>query len=130
MSLGMTQTHRGGRIFVAVALAATVLGLTTTARSAAPYVQMTVRPDLVEDPNDAKKAADAKKAKRELELAMTEILRGAVPLDDKGKKVIDDYYRRFYFAVLTHEADLPNWVDRREKFLKMLTQSNIPAASP
>ena len=86
-----------------------------------PYDKLNVPAILLDD------SPQAKQVKRQLELKVASMLRGQPPLEDvEARREFDNYYTRYYFAVLTHPHELGNWPDRRQKFLKALMASSIP----
>lgn len=121
------RTCRGGwGVFLAALLTGAMWGVCPSrGLGGEQYAVIDVPALLLED------TPEAKKTKRELEMRVQGIITSAPGSptidDDKAKRDVDNYYKRFYFPLLTHHKELSNWVDRRERFLKLLQQSNVTA---
>ncbi len=74
---------------------------------------------LGDTPQDKKKRSDLDNRKEA-------ILRGSEPFDSQETKdYLQNYYTRYYFALLTHPKHIGDWPDFRVKFLRALSVNTL-----
>jgi len=67
-----------------------------------------------------------KKKRNDLDIRKEAILRGSEPFDSQEtKNYLQNYYTRYYFALLTHPKHIGDWPDFRVKFLRALSINTL-----
>jgi hypothetical protein len=90
-----------------------------------PYEKIDVPGSLLED------TPKAKALKRELDMKRAAVLRGEASLEDaQTRATFDNYYARYWFAVLTHPNELASWPERRVRFFRDISASNVAENAP
>jgi len=70
-----------------------------------------------------------KKRRNDLDIRKEAILRGSEPFDSQETKdYLQNYYSRYYFALLTHPKHIGDWPDFRVKFLRSLSVTALQEA--
>lgn len=106
-------------VMAMVALLGFAAASAASAQENGEYEELPVPPALLAD---TPKAKDFLKKREQL---VNFILLGSKPFED-NKTEFDQWFRFYYFPLMTHESEFPGLVEKRQKFFKTLRSQLLP----